>query len=74
MIQEGQKYRHYKGNEYIILAIAKHTETLEEMVVYQDLSDASKIWVRPMVMFSGALPDGQQRFERLKESDGNKVS
>ena len=66
MIQEGEKYRHYKGNAYVILAVAKHSETLEEMVVYQDLSDPAKVWARPLELFEDILPDGRMRFEKLE--------
>lgn len=45
------KYRHYKGNEYEVLGVAKHTETLEEMVVYRALYGDGQIWVRPVEMF-----------------------
>jgi hypothetical protein len=47
------KYQHYKGNYYQVLAIAKHSETLEEVVVYECLYDnpRSKTWVRPLKMF-----------------------
>jgi cyclomaltodextrinase len=46
-------YRHYKGNKYLALGIAKHSETLEELVVYVSLYDneESKLWVRPLQMF-----------------------
>ena len=37
------KYRHFKGNEYEVVAIAKHSETLEEMVVYKDLKNEGKV-------------------------------
>lgn len=48
----GKKYRHYKGNEYQVLALARNSENIdEELVIYQDLSDASKIWARPRPMF-----------------------
>ena len=40
-------YRHFKGNEYRLLYTAKHSETLEDMVVYQALYDERGIWVRP---------------------------
>ncbi len=43
-------YKHYKGNLYNVMYIAKHTETLEEMVVYSDLNKKN-IWVRPKAMF-----------------------
>jgi len=42
-------YRHYKGKLYEVTSVAKHTETLEEMVVYRDLKD--QYWVRPLSMF-----------------------
>ncbi|CAG1023230.1 hypothetical protein DOJK_02184 [Patescibacteria group bacterium] len=46
-------YQHYKGNKYLVIGIAKHSETLEELVVYITLYDneLSKIWVRPLEMF-----------------------
>lgn len=45
------KYRHYKGNEYEVLHVAKHTETEEDLVVYKAISDPEKVWVRPLTMF-----------------------
>ena len=47
----GEKYRHYKGNEYKILYIGTHTETEENMVVYCAVEYPEKIWVRPLAMF-----------------------
>ena len=47
----GGKYEHYKGKPYRVLAIAKHSETLEEMVVYQQLYGEEGVWVRPLRMF-----------------------
>ena len=44
-------YEHYKGMRYQIIGIAKHSETLEEMVVYQALYGDGQIWVRPKNMF-----------------------
>ncbi len=44
-------YRHYKGNDYQVLAIAGHTETGEQMVVYRALYGARGLWVRPLTMF-----------------------
>ena len=46
-----QYYRHFKGNVYRVLHIAKHSETLEEMVVYQAMYGERSIWVRPKSMF-----------------------
>lgn len=45
-------YRHFKGNNYRVLYIAKHSETLEDMVVYQALYGEMGIWVRPASMWS----------------------
>lgn len=45
-------YKHYKGNKYKVLGIAKHSETLEKMVVYQALYGDMGIWVRPLYMWS----------------------
>lgn len=44
-------YEHYKGNRYQVLAVGRNSETLEEVVIYQDLSDDEKVWVRPLAMF-----------------------
>ena len=58
------KYRHYKGNEYEVLYIAHHSETLEPMVVYRALYGEGEIWVRPAEMWNETVGT-QKRFERL---------
>jgi hypothetical protein len=45
------KYRHFKGNEYELIGIAKHSETLEPMVVYRPLYGERGLWVRPAAMW-----------------------
>jgi len=69
MIHTG-RYRHYKGNEYEVIGIARHSETEEEMVVYRKLYDDGSMWVRPLAMFvEDVLVDGTniQRFRWLGE-------
>lgn len=46
------KYRHFKGGEYELLYVAKHSETLEPMVVYRALYGEGGVWVRPAHMWS----------------------
>ena len=61
-ISVGRKYRHYKGNLYEIIALAKHSETLEDMIVYRAVTDG-KTWVRPYSMWNEVVDDkGTLRF------------
>lgn len=69
-IKIGGKYRHFKGKEYLVLYVAKHSETLEDMVVYQALYGDREVWVRPLNMFLDKKEvDGKEiyRFEEIKE-------
>lgn len=64
------RYRHYKGNEYNVLMVAMHSETLEKFVVYEALYEnkVSKLWVRPLKMFVEKVEkDGKliDRFEYI---------
>ena len=62
------KYRHYKGNEYEVIGVGKHTETEEELVIYKALYEPYQIWIRPLDMFFETITvDGKeiQRFEKL---------
>ncbi len=45
------RYRHYKGNDYIVIGVAKHSETEEELVVYRQDYGEHGLWVRPKEMF-----------------------
>ncbi len=45
------RYRHYKGGEYEVIGVARHSETQEPLVVYRPLYNASGLWVRPHAMF-----------------------
>lgn len=67
-------YRHYKGNIYRLLYIARHSETLEEMVIYQDVNEIQKVWARPASMWEETVEVGGRiipRFEYLGE-DGRR--
>ena len=62
------RYRHYKGGEYEVVGVARHSETLEPLVVYRPLYNASGLWVRPHAMFFEEVTvDGvrRPRFERI---------
>ena len=65
------KYRHFKGNEYEVIAIATHSETMEPMVVYRALYGDGGVWVRPAAMWNETVTrDGvaQPRFTYIGES------
>ena len=59
------KYRHFKGNEYRVLYIAKHSETLEPMVVYQALYGEGGVWVRPASMWNETVERDGKLFKRF---------
>jgi hypothetical protein len=65
MIKLG-KYRHYKGNEYQVIGVAKHSETLEELVVYKALYGNKQIWVRPVKMFLEKVEVNGKKVPRFK--------
>ena len=62
------RYRHFKGNEYEVIGIARHSETMEPMVVYKALYGEGGIWVRPADMWIETVErDGERkpRFEKI---------
>lgn len=63
-------YEHFKGNRYEVIGVARHSETLEEMVVYKKLYGDGGMWVRPLAMFLEEIEvDGKKvpRFKLIKE-------
>jgi len=68
MIELG-RYRHFKGNVYEVIAIAKHSETEEDMVVYKPLDGDQGIWVRPLSMWSEIITRDGKTFPRFEKID-----
>jgi hypothetical protein len=63
-------YRHYKGRDYRVLGLARHSETLEPLVVYQALYDEMGLWVRPAAMFTEEIELAGQRRARFTRVGG----
>ena len=59
------KYRHFKGGEYEVIALAKHSETQEEMVVYRALYGERQVWVRPACMWNERVERNGESFSRF---------
>ncbi len=63
------RYRHYKGGDYEVIGVARHSESTEPMVVYRPLYDTSGWWVRPHAMFFETVDPGdgtrRPRFEKI---------
>lgn len=59
------RYRHYKGGEYEVLGVVRHSETLETMVLYRPLYNTSGLWVRPLAMFLETVEHGGTRQPRF---------
>lgn len=64
MIKLG-KYRHFKGKEYEVIGVAKHSETLEEMVVYRQLYGEHGLWVRPASMWEETVERDGKTYKRF---------
>ena len=65
------KYQHFKGKMYEVIGVARHSETLEELVVYKQLYDSDKfkkgaVWVRPKKMFLEKVEVGGKKVPRFK--------
>lgn len=72
MPKVGEKYRHYKVGEYAVIALVRHSETHEEMVVYQNIASPEKTWARPLDLWNSEAewPEGSgtkvPRFTRFE--------
>ena len=63
-------YRHYKGGEYEVIGVARHSETLEPVVVYRPLYNDTGLWVRPYAMFFGQVEVDGRLVPRFAFVDG----
>jgi hypothetical protein len=66
------RYRHYKGNEYEVIGVAKHSEDETELVVYRPLYGSRSLWVRPLSMFIETVQvngETKPRFKYVKGSE-----
>lgn len=64
----GKLYRHYKGNVYRVIALAKHSETGEDMVVYRSVKNGD-VWVRPRPMWNEKIDDNTLRFTLVESPE-----
>lgn len=68
------KFRHFKGKEYEVIGVARHSETLEELVVYRALYDSEEfgknaLWVRPIDMFTETIEKDGKKIKRFEYID-----
>lgn len=63
------RYRHFKGNEYELLFVARHSETMEEMVVYRALYGERGLWVRPASMWNETVVRDGKTYQRFTKID-----
>lgn len=63
------RYRHFKGREYELLFVARHSETMEEMVVYRALYGERGVWVRPASMWSEIVERDGKTYRRFTKID-----
>ena len=65
------KYKHFKGGEYEVIGVAKHSETMEDFVVYKALYGKKDLWIRPLKMFLETVTiNGKKikRFQKIKQN------
>ena len=64
------RYRHFKGNEYEVLGVARDSETMQEVVVYRALYGERGLWVRPLAMFIEEVERDGRRVKRFEYVGG----
>ncbi len=67
------RYRHFKGNEYEVIGIARHSETTEPMVVYKALYGDGGIWVRPADMWNETIERDGKKYKRFERVMGERI-
>lgn len=65
------RYRHFKGNEYEVLYIAHHSETLEPLVIYRALYGKGEVWARPAEMWNETVERDGRTFPRFRREDAS---
>ena len=65
------RYRHYKGNEYEVIGVANHSETLEKMVIYRALYGKRELWARPAHMWNETVIHNGEAVKRFEFIDNN---
>ena len=68
------RYRHFKGNDYEVIGIARHSETEEPMVVYKALYGEGGIWVRPASMWNETVQRDGKTYRRFAPVDDVKIN
>ncbi|MBO5327835.1 MAG: DUF1653 domain-containing protein [Clostridia bacterium] len=66
MVEINGVYKHFKGNLYKVIGVAKNSETLEETVVYKALYGEGGLWVRPLKMFEEEIERDGKKFKRFQ--------
>lgn len=66
MIQPGQVWQHFKGGLYIVIGVARNSETLEDEVIYKDMYGLGQLWARPLSMWNENINRGAYSGPRFK--------